>query len=101
MNLRLVAISVIVAIGILAGAPRVLAQPSPAKLGILAPTSTRLPQYSALWETLRAHGYEVGANLLVEEKAGAGRTERLDELAAELVRSGGRFGLLGFCALLS
>ncbi len=64
------------------------AQESPKRprIGILAPTSTRLPQYTALRQALRDLGYEQGRNLVVEERAAEGRTDRLAEFAHDLVR---------------
>jgi len=48
------------------------------------PTSN--PVDRALVDGLRAHGYELGANTVLEVRSAQGNPERLPELAAELVR---------------
>jgi len=60
--------------------------PKPARIGILAPASTRLPQYAAFRQVLRDLGYREGETLAIEERAAEGKAERLPELAADLVR---------------
>ena len=64
------------------------AQPSPkrARLGILAPTSTRLPQYATFRQALWDLGYQNEVTLHIEERAAEGKAERLPNLAVELVR---------------
>ena len=64
------------------------AQPSPkrARLGILAPLSTRLPQYASFRHALWDLGYQNEVTLSIEERAAEGKAERLSTLAAELVR---------------
>src|SRR6266481_7710276 len=42
--------------------------------------------YDALFEGLRELGYEEGRNLIVERRYAAGRAERFQEFAAEMVR---------------
>jgi putative ABC transport system substrate-binding protein len=44
--------------------------------------------YDALFEGLRDFGYVEGRNLSVERRYAGDRTERFDEFAAEMVRSG-------------
>jgi putative ABC transport system substrate-binding protein len=88
LKLRVIAISMGFALSILAAALAAEAQPQPkpARLGILAPISTRLPQYSALRQALRDLGYQEGWNLVIEERAAEGKADRLAELAVDLVR---------------
>jgi putative tryptophan/tyrosine transport system substrate-binding protein len=73
---------------LLAGPLAAEAQPSPkrARLGILAPTSTRLPQYASFRQALRDLGYQNDVTLSIEERAAEGKAERLSNLAVELVR---------------
>ena len=44
------------------------------------------PVHRALLEGLRAQGYELGRNILLEYRTAQGHSERLPELAAELVQ---------------
>lgn len=64
------------------------AQPSPkcARLGILAPTSTRLPHYASFRQALWDLGYQNEVTLSIEERAVEGKAGRLSNLAVELVR---------------
>lgn len=75
-------------VGSLAAPLAVKAQPSPkqARLGILAPTSTRLPQYASFRQALWDLGYQNEVTLRIEERAAEGKAERLPDLAMELVR---------------
>jgi putative tryptophan/tyrosine transport system substrate-binding protein len=57
-----------------------------ARLGILAPLSTSLPQYASLRQALWDFGYQNDVTLSIEERAAEGNAERLPTLAAELVR---------------
>jgi len=76
-----------VSAGLLA-APLAEAQSSAkrARLGILAPTSTSLPQYASFRQALWDLGYQNEVTLSIEERAAQGRAERLSNLAVELVR---------------
>jgi len=56
------------------------------RIGFLALTSGPDQQVDAFREQLRALGYVEGSNLSIEYRWGAGKEERLPELAAELVR---------------
>lgn len=56
------------------------------RVGYLAPTSGPDELVEAFREQLRTLGYVEGSNLAIEYRWGAGKTERLPELAAELVR---------------
>jgi putative tryptophan/tyrosine transport system substrate-binding protein len=51
-----------------------------------APSRTTFDPAAALWQRLRELGYMEGANLVIEYRFAEGRPERLNELAAELVR---------------
>jgi putative ABC transport system substrate-binding protein len=77
------------AAGLLAVPPAAGAQPSPkrTRLGILAPLSTRLPQYASFRQALSDLGYQNEVTLSIEERAADGKAERLPNLAVELVRS--------------
>jgi putative ABC transport system substrate-binding protein len=57
-------------------------------IGILAPgtTSSHGPWFAALVERLRELGWNEGRNVAIEYRWAEGRTERLVEMAAELVR---------------
>jgi len=52
----------------------------------LASPSANLPRREAFSEGLRNLGYVEGHNIIIEERYGEGRAERLSELAADLVR---------------
>jgi putative ABC transport system substrate-binding protein len=56
------------------------------RIGVLAPTTCSHPNYLALREGLRALGYVEGQTIIIECREAAGRYERIEELAAELVR---------------
>jgi putative ABC transport system substrate-binding protein len=58
------------------------------RLGWLSPASAvdGLPNLEALRAGLREHGYVEGRNIIIEVRWAEGRSERLPELAAELVR---------------
>ena len=53
-------------------------------LGTFDPASN--PDDQALVEGLRAHGYELGRNVIVESKSARSNPERLPDLATELVQ---------------
>jgi putative ABC transport system substrate-binding protein len=59
------------------------------RIGVMANTSIRDPEYvrssDAFFGGLREFGYVEGKNILIERRYSEGRTERLPELAAELV----------------
>jgi putative ABC transport system substrate-binding protein len=72
-------------------APRVAAaQPAKAmaRIGVLSPAGAAagLPNLHALQTGLRELGYVEGQNIAIEVRWADGQTERLDQLAAELVR---------------
>ena len=56
------------------------------RIGVLAPTSCSHPNYQALREGLRALGYVEGQTIIIECRDAAGRYERTEQHAAELVR---------------
>jgi putative ABC transport system substrate-binding protein len=61
------------------------------RLGLLSGISPKFdpasnPVDRALLDGLRAHGYELGRNIMLEFRSAQGNPERLPELAAELVR---------------
>ena len=56
------------------------------RVGYLAPTSGPDELVEAFREQLRTLGYVEGSNLAIDYRWGAGKEERLPELAAELVR---------------
>ena len=66
------------------------AQPSTKvpRIGVLytGTPSTASPSLEAFRQGLREHGYVEGRNIVVEQRYGDGKLERLTELAAELVR---------------
>jgi putative ABC transport system substrate-binding protein len=62
------------------------AQPRVARLGFIAPDPVAPARLEALRTGLREHGWVEGQNLSIEERYAGGQTERLPELAAELVR---------------
>ena len=70
------------------------AEPPPGKvlrLGLLYGISPKFdpasnPVDRALVDGLRAHGYELGRNIMLEFRGAQSNPERLPELAAELVR---------------
>jgi len=59
--------------------------PTTARLGFLGPTSPQ-PYYAAITQGLYDLGYVEGRNLHIEYRYAEGNTERLPELAADLVR---------------
>ncbi len=81
------------ALGLLAGSFAVHAQQplKIARIGYLslgrAPTGAE-PNFEALQQGFREHGYIEGQNLVIERRFADGKLERLPELAAELVRAG-------------
>jgi len=78
-----IAVAVVATMTAAVVASRAQESPKRPKIGIRAPTSTRLPQYTALRQALRDLGYEQGRNLVVEERAAEGRTDRLAEFAQD------------------
>src|SRR5713101_8354270 len=57
------------------------------RIGVLSPgPSTRVGVPVLLRQSLRELGYVEGQNLAIEWRDAEGRTERFDDLAAELVR---------------
>ncbi len=57
-----------------------------ARIGVLfAGTLAQRPQAQAFWERLQELGYTPGKNVLIEVREAEGKTERLPELARELV----------------
>ncbi len=75
------------------GTPSANAAPPPGKvlrLGLLDPFGSfdpdSNPVHRALLDGLRAHGYELGRNIVFEHRSAQGNPERLPELAVELVR---------------
>ena len=56
------------------------------RIGVLAPTTCSHPNYQALRDGLRALGYVEGQTIIVECREAAGRYERAEQHAAELVR---------------
>jgi putative ABC transport system substrate-binding protein len=58
-----------------------------ARIGMLCPVQCAGAGYTAFDDELRKLGWEEGRNLLVERRGADGRSERLPELATELVRS--------------
>lgn len=64
------------------------AQPAakPARIGFLfAGTLAQRPQAQGFWEGLQELGYTPGKNVVIEVREAEGKTERLPELARELV----------------
>ena len=93
MNPRRIALSVIIALGLLA-APLPSDGQQPAKVyrigvlgaGLPTPASpAQARRWEALVEGLRERGYIVGENLVIERRSTEGRSERAPSLAAELV----------------
>ena len=89
-KLRLVAAIVTFAVGVLA-APLAIEAQQPAKvprIGVLYPGPMPLlaPRMEAFRQGLRESGYVEGQNVAIELRYAEGRTERLPDLAAELVR---------------
>jgi len=76
--------------GVLAAPFAVAAQPGKAmsRIGVLSPAGAAagLPNLQALQAGLRELGYVEGQNITIEVRWADGHTERLDQLAAELVR---------------
>lgn len=54
---------------------------------VLAPLNARPQQWEAFRQGLRDHGYIAGQNLVLEFRSAEGKTERLPDLAAELVQA--------------
>jgi putative ABC transport system substrate-binding protein len=54
---------------------------------VLAPLNARPAQWEAFRQGLRDHGYIAGQNLVLEFRSAEGKTERLPDLAAELVHA--------------
>jgi putative ABC transport system substrate-binding protein len=59
-----------------------------ARIGFLRYASSNEKQFNALRDGLRALGWVEGRNIVIEQRYAAGAVERLDPLAAELVRLG-------------
>ena len=79
------------AIVLLLAAPvaAVHAQPSerPPRVGVLWPTdSSNNPLFDAFLQGLRDLGWVEGRNIVIERRSAEGRTDRLTDLAADLVR---------------
>src|SRR5262245_24765704 len=88
---RPVVSSILVAVVLLALAVTAEAQ-QPARLPrvgvlLLNPLSSRPQQLEAFRQGLRAHGYVEGQNIVIELRSAEGKSERLAELAAELVQA--------------
>jgi putative tryptophan/tyrosine transport system substrate-binding protein len=87
---KAVLLSILVVVGLLAGAVRAEVQ-QPARIpriGILVAPSASFysARVEALRQRLRELGYVEGKNLLIEYRYAEGKLERLPDLAAELVR---------------
>jgi putative tryptophan/tyrosine transport system substrate-binding protein len=80
-------------LGLLAGCGRLVFRVQPDevpaakvhRVGFLSLTS-REPHHESFWEGLREFGYVEGRNITIEARYAAHQSERLPELAAELVR---------------
>jgi putative ABC transport system substrate-binding protein len=87
--MRRSAIGLLLALAILV-APLAARAQSPAevpRIGILSPAAeASTPLFKAFRQGLRELGYVEGQNIMLEFRLAAGRAERLQELAAELVR---------------
>ena len=87
--MRLIGLAVILTLSVIAGQLAVEAQQAGKvyRIGYLAAGSVELDQSwrAAFQQALRDLGYE-GKNIIIEWRHAAGRSERLHELAAELVR---------------
>ncbi len=80
----------LIALSVIAAAPGVVRAQTPGRtyrFGVLRPGAAAPDISSALFDTLRAHGYAEGGNLVVERRFAAGRIERMPALASELVRA--------------
>ena len=89
MKLRILRLTVVLALILLAAPLGATAQPSGkiSRVGFLAgSTAHPSPRTNAFVAALRDFGYVEGRNLAVEWRASAGRTDRLPDLVAELVR---------------
>src|SRR6478672_6280593 len=82
-------------IGILAGSFDVSAQQSVRKtprLGILLFNTPQIDPIGPLQEGLKAYGYEDGKTITIDYRFAEGKSERLPDLAADLVRLEVRYG---------
>jgi putative ABC transport system substrate-binding protein len=80
-------LAVALALALLAVARLAAAQPPErtVRVGLLAPAS-RSDDVEGFLDGMRELGYVEGRNLIIEYRAAGGKTERLDELLAELIR---------------
>ena len=69
--------------------PALAQQPAVARIGWISPdrSSGGSPQFEAFREGLRKLGYVDGRNLIIDAYWGEGSSERIEQLAAELVKS--------------
>jgi len=90
--MRLGSLGLVIALvpNLLVAPPAAAAQPpgKVARVGVLYPGGSKplSPRMEAFRRGLREHGYAEGTNVAIDIRYAEGRTERLPELAAELVR---------------